>query len=516
MIMNRRDFLKASGIALGSLALSGCGDGHRSLFATRRATPNILFIMSDDHAAPAITAYKGFLSGVTRTPNLDRLAKEGMRFDNCFCTNSICTPSRATILTGKYSHKNGCLTLSDRFDGSQQTFPKLLQTAGYYTGMVGKWHLKTEPTGFDYWNVLPGQGKYFNPNMTEMGTKKQYKGYVTDIITDLALDFLRKRRKDKPFCLCYHHKAPHDMWEYDKKHAHLYEHIDIPEPDSLFDDYKNRSEAIRRATQKIGMEETIFLHGTQGDQFDTVRRKLSHLPPKEQKRLSYQYFIKAYLRCVASIDENIGRVLDYLDETGLKDNTIVIYTSDQGFFLGEHGLFDKRFMYEESLRMPLLVRYPPEIKPDSVNDDIVTNVDFAETFLDYAGAPIPPDMQGQSLRSLLKGQKPDNWRTSMYYRYWMHGAHFNVAAHFGVRTKRHKLIYYYGLPLNARGAKKEPTAPEWELFDLLKDPKEMNNVYHDPAYRAVVKDLKTELVRLRHELEDDDDGIIINVEVICD
>jgi arylsulfatase A-like enzyme len=306
------------------------------------------------------------------------------------------------------------------------------------------------------------------------------------------------------------------MWEYDEKHAHLYEDVDIAEPDSLFDEYRNRSQAIKRAKQKIGMEETVFLHGTQGDQFDTVRQKIAHLAPKERKKLSYQYFIKAYLRCVASIDENIGRVLSYLDESGLKDNTIVIYTSDQGFFLGEHGLFDKRFMYEGSLRMPLIVRYPKEIRPGSVSDDIVLNVDFAETFLHYAGAPIPEDMQGRSLRPLFKGNTPEDWRSSMYYRYWMHGAHFNVAAHFGVRTKRYKLIYYYGLPLNAKGAKKKPTPPEWELFDLQKDPSEMNNVYSDPAYRAVVKELKTELIRLRRELEDDNDGVVVDLEVICD
>jgi arylsulfatase A-like enzyme len=507
MIMNRRDFLKASGLALGSLVLPGCLNGWTGTAGSGGERPNILFIMSDDHATQAMSCYG---SRINKTPNLDRIANEGMRFDNCFCTNSICTPSRAVILTGEYSHKNGVLTLSDTFDGSQQTFPKLLQQAGYYTAVIGKWHLKTEPTGFDYWNVLPGQGDYFDPKMTEMGRKKQYTGYVTDVITDLALDFLKNRPKDKPFCLLYHHKAPHDMWEYDKKYAHLYEE-DVPEPESLFDDYSNRGEAIKRATQKIGMEETVFLHGTQGDQFDDVRAKTANLSGEQKKRRAYQYFIKAYLRCVASIDDNIGRVLDYLDESGLRDNTIVMYTSDQGFFLGEHGLFDKRFMYEESLRMPLIVRYPRQIKAGSTSDDIVLNVDFAETFLDYGGAPVPSDMQGRSLRSLLRGGRPKDWRTSMYYRYWMHGAHFNVAGHFGVRTKQYKLIYYYGLPLNARGAKKRPTPPEWELFDLQKDPKEMNNVYGDAAYEGVVKELKAELMRLRQELEDDDDGIVIDV-----
>jgi len=513
--MNRRDFLRVIGRGVAALAVPGCVNARTGSPGRGAERPNILFIMSDDHAVQAMSCYE---SKINKTPNLDRIANEGMRFDNCFCTNSICTPSRATILTGKYSHKNGVLTLSDTFDGSQQTFPKLLQAAGYHTAIVGKWHLKTEPTGFDYYNVLPGQGLYFDPLMKEKGSAWQdgrkggrvHPGYVTDVITDVALDFLKNRPKDKPFCLLYHHKAPHDMWEYDRKHAHLYQK-DVPEPDSLFDDYSNRGEAIKRATQKIGMEETVFLHGTQGDQFNNVRAETANLPGGQKKRCAYQYFIKAYLRCVASIDDNIGRVLDYLDESGLGDNTIVIYTSDQGVFLGEHGLFDKRFMYEESLRMPLIVRYPREIKAGSSSDDIVLNVDFAETFLDYAAAAVPGDMQGKSLRPLLRGKKPKNWRTSMYYRYWMHGAHFNVAAHLGLRTKRYKLIYYYGLPLNAKGAKKEPTPPEWELFDLLKDPKEMKNVYDDPAYRGVVKELKAELIKLRRDLEDDNDGIVIGV-----
>ena len=489
--MNRRDFLKTTGLVVGSLALSGCG---RAGKAAKR--PNIIFIMSDDHAAQAMGCYA---SKINKTPNLDRIANEGMRFNNCFCTNSICTPSRATILTGKYSHKNGCLTLSDKFDGAQQTFPKLLQTAGYHTAMVGKWHLKTEPTGFDYWNVLPGQGKYFDPDMTEMGVRKEYKGYVTDIITDLALDFLKNRPKDKPFCLCYHHKAPHDEWEFDPKYADLYKDVDIPEPENLFDGYHNRGNAVKRVTQKIGMRHTLF------------QKETGHLRGRERKKQQYQIYLKKYLRCVASIDDNVGRVLDYLGKSGLKDDTIVIYTSDQGFFLGEHGLYDKRFMYEESLRIPFVVRYPRRIKPGSVSDDIILNVDIAETFLDYAGVAVPGDMQGRSLRPLLEGETPDDWRASMYYRYWMHGAHFNVPAHFGVRTREHKLIYYYGLPLNARGTKGGPTPPEWELFDLKKDPMEMNNVYNDPAYADIVKELKNELIKLRRELEDDNDGVVISL-----
>lgn len=496
--------------------LAGCqGDDAGQNRASSR--PNIIFIMTDDHAAQAISSYG---SKMNQTPNIDRLAKEGMRFENFFCTNSICTPSRASILTGQYSHKNGVKTLDDAFDNSRETFPKLLQKAGYYTGVIGKWHLKTQPAGFNYYNVLPGQGDYFDPWFSETGMPwwrdlpeeeeqkgfRQYRGYVTDVITDLSLEFLQKRPKDRPFLLLYQHKAPHDMWEYDEKYADLFKDIDIPEPENLFDDYQNRGEAIRRAWQKIGMEETIFLHPTRGNQFDNVRKEIGHLDPVTQKKRAYQYFIKAYLRCVASVDDNIGRVLDYLDQSGLAENTIVVYTSDQGFFLGEHGLFDKRFMYEESLRMPMIVRYPKAFNAGSVNRDIGLNVDFAPTFLDYAGVAISPDIQGRSLRPLLEGKTPSDWRRSMYYRYWMHRPHFNIAAHYGVRTDRYKLIFYYGLPLDAAGARPEPTPPEWELFDLQKDPHEMNNIYADPAYADVVADLKQELLRLKDELGDTDEN----------
>lgn len=490
----RREFLTQLGTGVAVLTLRGPA---KAAAAAKR--PNIIYIMSDDHAAPAISAYTDRL---IRTPNLDRLAKEGMRFDNCFCTNSICTPSRAVVLTGKYSHKNGALTLDVSFDGSQQTFPKLLQKAGYYTAMVGKWHLGTEPTGFDYYNVLPGQGAYFNPRLKEStqpwkrGSRgaKRHEGYVTDIITDIALNALKNRPKDKPFYLMYHHKAPHDTWQYDEKHAYIYADQDVPEPDNLLDRYENRGEAIKRCTQQLGYDCTVY------------KKETGHLSGDARKKAQYQIYMKSYLRCVASIDDNVGRVLDYLDKEGLTDNTIVIYTSDQGFFLGEHGLFDKRFMYEESLRMPFLVRYPREIKAGSVNKDIITNCDFAETFLDYADVPIPDDMQGRSLRPLLQGKTPCDWPQSMYYRYWMHRPHYNVSAHYGVRTHRYKLIFYYGLGLGAPGALDEPLPPEWELFNLEKDPGEMNNVYGDPAYADTVKELKAELRRLKEQLEDTDDA----------
>jgi len=480
----RREFLRSAGLGAAVLAAG------RLAAAEQAKRPNILFIMSDDHAAHAIGAYG---SRINKTPQIDRLAKEGMRLANCFCTNSICTPSRATILTGKYSHKNGCRAFN-RFDNSQQTFPRLLQKAGYHTGVVGKWHLHVEPVGFDVWSVLPGQGAYFDPVMLEPGGRKKQKGYVTDIITEKAIEFLKRRPKDRPFCLLYHHKAPHDNFEYDRKHAHLYADADVPEPEGLFDDYANRGEAVKRVTQKIGMRHTLY------------RRQTAGLTGRARKKKQYQIYIKSYLRCVASIDDNVGRVLDWLDREGLSDNTIVIYTSDQGFFLGEHGLYDKRFMYEESLRVPFLVRYPREVKAGSVSDAMVLNVDFAQTLLDYAGVPAPGDMQGRSARPVLAGKTPGDWRTSMYYRYWLHMPHFRVAAHYGVRTRRYKLIYYYGRPMGTPGARRETTPPEWELFDLQKDPREMNNVYADPAYAETVKELKAELARLRKKLDDTDDG----------
>ena len=457
--------------------------------------PNILFIMSDDHASHAMSCYG---SRINETPHLDCIAQGGMRFDNCFCTNSICTPSRATILTGTYNHVNNVTTLASKMDGRQLTFPKLLQKQGYQTAVIGKWHLGHggiyDPTGFDYWNVLPGQGLYHDPEMFEMGEKKVFKGYVTDIITDFSLDWLRERDTNRPFCLLCHHKAPHRQWEPDEKHARMYEDIDIPEPETFNDDYSNRARAAAEA--KMRVERDL----NPGDLKQPVPQGLTS---EEEKSWKYQRYIKDYLRCVASIDDNVGRLLDYLDEEGLTDNTIVIYTSDQGFFLGDHGWYDKRFMYEESLRMPFIIRYPEEIKPGTVNEDIMLNVDFAPTFLDYAGIDIPEQMQGTSFRPLLNGQVPEDWQTSMYYRYWMHLAHHYVYAHYGVRTLRYKLIYYYADALGQPGAVDEPKEPEWELFDLEKDPCEMNNVYNNPEYAAVVKELKTELRRLQEQVGDE-------------
>ncbi|NLH41472.1 MAG: sulfatase [Planctomycetes bacterium] len=500
MRQTRREFLRNLGMAAGLSMLPG--PASRGQTATAKDRPNILFIMTDDHASHAMSCYG---SKVNQTPNLDRIAKEGMRFTNSFCTNSICAPCRAVILTGKYSHLNGLIDNSVTFDGSQQTFPKLLQKAGYATAMIGKWHLKSDPTGFDYWNILPGQGVYYNPATIEMGVQQKHTGYVTDILTDQALGWLKARPGDKPFCLMFHHKAPHRNWQPGPKHLDLYEDVQIPEPDTLFDDYEGRGRAAKEQDMTVATTLTKAdlkltppggLTPEQKAAWDAAygpRNKAfeeAGLEGRELVRWKYQRYMKDYLRCIASVDESVGRVLDYLDQSGLAGNTIVIYTSDQGFYLGDHGWFDKRFMYEESLRMPLLVRYPQEIQPGSVNSDIVLNLDFPETFLDYAGVSAPVDMQGWSLRPLLQGKTPANWRTSMYYHYYEFPAEHSVKRHYGVRTQRYKLIHFYN------------DIDEWELYDLQRDPHELKSVYNDPGYADVVQELKAELKRLRAHYND--------------
>ena len=456
--------------------------------------PNILFIMSDDHASHAMSCYG---SRINRTPHLDRIAVGGMRYDNCFCTNSICTPSRATILAGTYNHVNGVTTLSTPMDNRLQTYPKLLRDSGYQTATIGKWHLGQgpthEPTGFDFWRVLPGQGLYHDPEMIDAQGRRVFKGYVTDLITDMSLEWLNNRDRDRPFCLMCHHKAPHRRWEPDEKHAHMYDGVDIPEPETFDDDYSNRASAAAAATMRIERDLSP----------DDLKVPVPEgLTPAEEKSWKYQRYIKDYLRVVASIDDNVGRLLDYLDEEGLTENTMVIYTSDQGFFLGDHGWYDKRFMYEESLRMPFIARYLRQVRPGTVNEDMILNVDFAPLFLDLAGIDVPEDWQGRSFRPLLQGQTPADWRTSLYYRYWMHKAHHNVYAHYGVRTLRFKLIYYYSDALGQLGAIDETYEPEWELFDLEKDPFELNNVVDEPAYADTVQALKDELHRLQREVGD--------------
>ena len=467
--------------------------------------PNILFIMTDDHAAHAMSCYG---SRVNQTPHLDRIAKEGMRFDNCFVTNSICTPSRATILTGKYSHLNG-VPVFNSFDGAQPHVGKYLQAAGYHTGVIGKWHLGSQPTGFDVWTILPGQGVYNNPFFLDPNGRRQIKGYATDVITDLAIEFLEKRPKDKPFFLKYHHKAPHREWTPDEKHRQMFAGKTIPEPATLRDDYAGRSDALKRNGQRVfdhlnrrdlklrppanlqGPERQRWMndHPTEVEIEENGRKKV--LKGEELNRWKYQRYMQDYLACVQSVDDNVGRVLDYLDKSGLRDNTIVIYTSDQGFFLGEHGLYDKRFMYEECLRMPFIVRWPNVIKPGSVQEQIAINADFAPTFMDAAGLPVPADMQGRSLLPLLKGESPADWRSSMYYRYYHDPGHHNTAAHYGVRTRTHKLIHFW-------------KQDQWEMYDLATDPQEMHNLYSDPSQQQTVARLKEELYRLKKELKDDD------------
>ena len=472
--MRRREFLRIGVLATtGFLTGTGGVDALAETAGSQEKRPNILFIMSDDHASHAISAYG---SRINRTPHIDRLTREGMRFDNCFCTNSICAPSRAVILTGKYSHRNGVMDNARPFDGSQQTFPKLLRQAGYQTAIVGKWHLKSPPTGFDYSNVLPGQGAYHDPVMVENGLRKKCTGYVTDLITDSALQWLRNRAGDKPFLMMLHHKAPHANWEPDPKHAEMFADTKIPRPETFDDDYETRTAQIANHRLHVGPK-----------QWELHFQRLGQIPQgmtgQQTREWVYQVYMKHYLRCIASVDDNVGRVLDYLDEAGLSDNTIVVYTSDQGFFLGDHGLYDKRFMYEHALRMPLLMRYPKEIKPGTTSDHIVLNLDFASTLLDYAGVAIPSDIQGQSFRPIAQGQAPGNWRRAMYYHFYEKA--YRIGPHEGIRTQRYKLIHFlYG-------------DEGWELYDLEEDPHEMDNLYGHPENQQLVRQLKKRMETLK-------------------
>jgi len=486
--------------------------------AEAAARPNILFIFTDDHATQAMSCYG---SKINKTPHLDQIADEGMRFDHCLVTNAICGPSRAVILTGKYSHKNGFIRNGIRFDGHQQTFPKLLQKAGYQTALVGKWHLGEHmaPQGFHYSEVLIGQGPYYNPVMLfdPLGTGEQQRvkqtGYVTDLITDRALHWLKAGRdQEKPFMLMLQHKAPHREWAPGPDHFDLYEDETIPEPANLFDDYEGRGTAAK--TQDMSIAKTMtdrdlklipppYLNEEQLKTWNEVYEprnqafRKANLQGKDLVRWKYQRYIKDYLRCIASVDDNVGRVLKYLDDAGLRENTVVIYSSDQGFFLGEHGWFDKRFMYEEAYQMPFVVRWPGVVKPGSVNKDLVSNVDFAATFLEMAEAETPDDLQGKSLVPLMKGETPEDWRKSHYYQYYEFAADrptvHSVRRHRGVRTERYKLIHFYNLE-------------EWELYDLEQDPHEMQSVYDDPAYAKIRQELTTELERLAEELEVPDDS----------
>jgi arylsulfatase A-like enzyme len=487
------------------LALAGALLTAAAALAAAPRQPNILFIFSDDHAYQAISAY-GDSRRLLETPNIDRIAKSGMRFDRCLVPNSICGPARATILTGTYNHINGFVNNSNsRFDGSQTTFPKLMQKAGYQTAIVGKWHLMSDPTGFDFWQILPGQGVYYNPPMIRMGERIQVPGYVTDIVTDVALDWLKHRDKSKPFVLMAQHKAPHREWEPALRYLNFDHDRVYPEPATLFDDYSGRG--IAEHDQDMTIEKTMTdrdvklvapaqLTPEQRKEWDAyyeprnAKFRAANLQGKDLVRWKYQRYMHDYLATLKAVDESVGKLLDYLEQEGIADNTIVIYSSDQGFYLGEHGWFDKRWIFEESLRTPLLVRWPGVTQPGTVNKDLVSNLDYAETFLDAGGLMPPAEMQGRSLKPVLAGRTPADWRKSFYYQYYEWPTPHHVRPHYGVVTDRYKLVHFYG------------TGEDYtELFDLQKDPNELRSVYEAPSYASTRAQLEQELARLRKEVK---------------
>ena len=474
--------------------------------AAEKQPPNILFIFSDDLAFQAISAY-GEKRQLLQTPNMDRIAREGIRFDRCLVTNSICGPSRATILTGKYSHMNGFYNNSNStFDSKQQTYPKILQQSGYSTAIVGKWHLVTDPVGFDHWQILPGQGVYYNPPMIRNGEKVKESGYTTDVITERSIEWLKNRDKTKPFMLMAQHKAPHREWSPAIRHLGWDKDRIYPEPETLFDDFAGRSKAV--SDHDMGIEGTftdldVKLKTPGGMTPEQLAEWNAYYEPRNEAyrkaaptgkdlvRWRYNRYMHDYLGCVKAVDESVGKMLDYLDQEGLAENTIVVCTSDQGFYLGEHGWFDKRWIFEESVRSPMLVRWPGKTKPGTVSKDIVSLLDVAQTFLDVAGQPIPADMQGRSLVPLLKGERPNNWRESFYYHYYEYPAPHRVRPHYGVVTDRYKLVHYYNTDVD-----------DWELLDREKDPLEVKNFYKDPAYSDTAKRLHSELERLRKEVKE--------------
>ena len=483
--------------------------------AVAQERPNIVFVFSDDHACRAISAYGGEWN---TTPNIDRLAAEGALFRNNFCGNSICGPSRATVLTGLHSHANGFRQNGDQFDGGQTTFPKLLQAAGYATAMIGKWHLSSDPTGFDHWEVLPGQGQYYNPDLRSADGRRRIEGYCTDVVTDLALEWLESQREtDQPFLLMCQHKAPHRPWLPGPDELDLYADADWVPPGTLFDDHSGRGPAS--AAHAMGVDEHLtFAYDLQvplaEDErlrraYDAAIRRMTPaqlerwnarfeaeneefvaagLEGRELVRWKWRRYMQNYLRCVAGVDKSVGRILDWLEENGLAENTIVVYSSDQGFYLGEHGWFDKRWVYEESMRMPLVARWPAKIPAGTVVDALTQNIDFAPTFLDVAGVDVPESMHGRSLVPLFDGTRPDDWRDTLYYRYYEAGGEHQVAAHVGVRAANDKLVHFH-----------EPRYDYWEYFDLGSDPHEMHNRYGDPAVADRVAELKAELARLERQ-----------------
>ena len=489
--------------------------------------PNIVFIFSDDHAPHAIGAYDGWLKSVNPTPEIDRLAEQGMLFENSFCTNSICGPSRAVIQTGKHSHKNGFMDNGDRFDWNQQTFPKLLQGTGYQTAIFGKSHLKGKPQGYNEWAVLPGQGLYYNPDFYTKDGQITIQGHCTDVVTDMAVDFLEnKRDTNKPFMLMVQHKAPHRNWMPAARHLTLYDDIDLPEPATLFDTWEDKAPPARhqetsiidymhlnydlfvdltpdftqgkpsksedpsswRNMQRMSEEQMRVWRDAYGPK--DVAFHAANLSGKDLLRWKYQRYAKNYLRTIKGVDESVGRLVATLDELGLSDNTIVIYSSDQGFFIGDHGWYDKRWMYEESLKMPFIIKWPNVITPGSRQQKMIQNIDYAETFLDIAQAAIPDDMQGRSLLPLLKGESVNDWRDSIYYHYYEYPSVHMVPKHNGIRTERYKLMHFYEFG-------------EWEFYDLENDPEELNNLYGKSEFAELIETHKAKLASLQEYYDDD-------------
>ena len=506
-----------------TLILVGCNDKkeEKAEEAQKPQKPNIVFIMADDHAAQAISAYGHPVSQLAPTPNIDRIAKNGARFQNNFCTNSICGPSRAVILTGKFSHINGFRMNGEVFDGSQPTLPKFLKKEGYQTAIVGKWHLHGKPQGFDYWNILNDQGNYYNPEFIHENDTTIVNGYATDIITDMGLDWIKtKRKKDEPFFLMVHHKAPHRNWMPPIRHINTYDSVNFPLPETYFSKHEGQV-AAQEQLQTIyedmyeghDLKMTVakgsdsLRHNPWTSDFDRMTKEQrqawndayrpkndafheANLSGRDLAEWKGQRYLRDYMGTIKAVDEGVGKILDYLEEQGLTENTIIVYTTDQGFYLGEKGFFDKRFMYEESLAMPLVMQYPPMIEKGTVIDALTQNLDFAPTFLDFAGAEIPGSMQGKSLKPLLTGaEKDENFRDAVYYHYYDFPAFHMVKRHYGVRTDRYKLIHFYD------------DIDEWELYDLKKDPQEENNLYNDPEYAEIQKDLHAELKELQKKYE---------------
>ena len=470
--------------------------------------PNILFIMADDHTSQAWGIYGGALKDFVQAPNISRLAEEGCTLKNVFCTNSICTPSRASIMTGKYSHQNGVYTLSEALEPDSMNVAKVMKQSGYQTAIVGKWHLKKTPSGFDYFNVLPGQGRYNNPilrnaeNWTEGGT--EYQGFSSDVIGDEAINWLRQRDESKPFMLMTHFKATHEPFDYPERKEHMFDGVEIPEPENLLD-FNGEASGRTFSGQILEILGNRWIAASKNatDRYPGLPFNLDGLDSVQARKKIYQKYVKDFLRSGSAIDDNIGKLLNYLDANGLAENTVVVYTADQGFFLGEHGFFDKRMFYEEALRMPFVIRYPKEIKGNTWNEDMILNLDFPSLFLDYAGIESEGFTIGRSFRANLTGNIPEDWRKSMYYRYWLHQT--NRPAHFGIRNNRYKLIFFYGQHLNMPGAHRENTEPAWEFYDLQNDPHENYNAYSDPGYTKIIDQMKEELIKLRKEIGDTDE-----------